>query len=463
MPTFYGAIDLGKNELRNAVIQNLGAAPSTPLKGQIWMDTTNNILKWFDGTQWISAMSGSSLTPAASVSASAAGDASAVGTSSNYAREDHKHGREALGSVTAQTAFGVASANGSAVSISRSDHVHGTPVHDAAAHSAVPLSALAAATANLALGGFKLTAIADGTNPNDAVSKQQLDSVVSGFDAKASVRAASTGVSLTLSGTQTIDGVAVVANDRVLAKDQAAPSANGIYVVAAGAWTRATDMDSWAEVPGAFTFVEQGTVNADTGWLCSADQGGTLGTTSVTWTQFSAAGQITAGAGLTKTGNSLDVVPGDTTLTVSADSMVVNTAQIATVASLAGYSPTGRNLTAGAGLTGGGTLAADRSFDVGQGTGILVAADSVAVDSTVVALKTDISAMVKKYVAALSGLASPEVITHNLNTRDVEVQVLNGQSPYTAVEVDWDATTVNTVTIRYNPTLGAGYRAVVLG
>jgi hypothetical protein len=70
---------------------------------------------------------------------------------------------------------------------------------------------------------------------------------------------------------------------------------------------------------------------------------------------------------------------------------------------------------------------------------------------------------VRKYAAALTGTVSPEVVTHNLNTRDVQVTVLNGASPYTAVECDWDATTVNTVTLRFNPVLGAGYRVVVVG
>lgn len=100
---------------------------------------------------------------------------------------------------------------------------------------------------------------------------------------------------ITLSAPQTIETVAVVAGDRVLVKAQTLPAENGIYIVAAGAWTRATDADVWSELPGAFTFVEKGTVaTADTGWLCTADAGGTLGTTAITWTQFSAAGQISA-------------------------------------------------------------------------------------------------------------------------------------------------------------------------
>ena len=95
-----------------------------------------------------------------------------------------------------------------------------------------------------------------------------------------SVKAASTG-NLTLSGTQTVDGVGVVANDRVLVKDQSTASANGIYVVQAGAWTRATDTDTWNELVAAFVFVESGTVNADSGWVCTVDPGGTINSTAV--------------------------------------------------------------------------------------------------------------------------------------------------------------------------------------
>src|SRR5262249_54143233 len=97
--------------------------------------------------------------------------------------------------------------------------------------------------------------------------------------------------------------VTVAAGDRVLVKDQTDPTQNGIYVAAAGTWTRATDMAAWTDVPAAYCFVEEGTANADTGWECSSDQGGTLGTTPITWIQFSSAGQATAGNGISKTGN----------------------------------------------------------------------------------------------------------------------------------------------------------------
>ena len=140
----------------------------------------------------------------------------------------------------------------------------------------------------------------------DAATKAYVDSVAQGLDTKASVVAATTAT-ITLSGTQTIDGIAVTAGQRVLVKNQTAPAENGIYLCAAGAWTRTTDMDTWIEVPGAYVFVETGTAQADTGWVCTSNAGGTIGVTAMTWTQFSGAGSYTAGTGLTLTGTSFSV------------------------------------------------------------------------------------------------------------------------------------------------------------
>ena len=138
--------------------------------------------------------------------------------------------------------------------------------------------------------------VTSGSNPTtvsgfgitDAYTKSEVDAFLQGLDPKASVKVATTA-NITLSGTQTIDGIAVSAGDRVLVKDQSTASQNGIYVVAAGAWTRATDMDVAAEFPGAYVFVEQGTANADKGYVCTNDSV-TVGTTSVTFAQFSGSG-----------------------------------------------------------------------------------------------------------------------------------------------------------------------------
>ena len=141
---------------------------------------------------------------------------------------------------------------------------------------------------------------------NDIANKSYVDSVAQGLDSKASCIAATTA-DITLSGTQTIDGIALIAGDRCLVKNQTLSQDNGIYIVAASTWTRSTDMDVWAEVPNSFTFIETGTVQADTGWVTTANASGTIGVTAMPWTQFSGAGTYTAGTGLTLTGTQFSI------------------------------------------------------------------------------------------------------------------------------------------------------------
>ena len=140
----------------------------------------------------------------------------------------------------------------------------------------------------------------------DIANKLYVDTVAQGLDAKASCVAATTA-DITLSGTQTIDGISVIAADRVLVKNQTLSQNNGIYLCAAGAWTRTTDADTWDELTSAFTFIETGTVNADCGFVCTANGGGTLGTTALPWSQFSGAGSYTASTGLTLTGTAFSL------------------------------------------------------------------------------------------------------------------------------------------------------------
>lgn len=156
-------------------------------------------------------------------------------------------------------------------------------------------------TNTLDANGNKISNLLDGTSPQDAVTKAQLDAQAQGFKWKEPVRAATTA-NITLSGAQTIDGVSVVAGDRVLVKDQSAGSGNGIYVAAAGSWTRATDFDAAAEVLGATVFVSEGTTNGNAQYKMTTDAPITLGTTALVWVQVGGGTSYTAGTGVNITG-----------------------------------------------------------------------------------------------------------------------------------------------------------------
>lgn len=361
------------------------------------------------------------MAAAGAPAASAVGDTVVTGVATTFAASDHKHAREAFGAVTAQTTFGASSGNGAATTIARSDHTHGTPTHIGTDHSGVSISALSVPTGAVAWNAQKITGLADPTAPQDAATKAYVDASRMGLDVKDSVRVASTA---TVGGTynatggtsnrgqftampNTLDGVTLVANDRVLLKDQGTGAQNGIWVVstlgsgANGVWDRATDADADAEVTsGMFTFVEEGTVNSDSGWVLTTNNPITIGGasgTALVFAQFSGAGQIVAGNGLTKTGNTLDV---------------------------------------------------------GGGTGISVAADSIALDTAVA---------VRKYAASIGdGSTLVYVLTHNLNTQDVIVAVRDNSSPFAFMYPDTEATSVNTVTVRFAvaPTTNQ-YRVIV--
>jgi phage-related tail fiber protein len=176
--------------------------------------------------------------------------------------------------------------------------------------TAARLDQFASPTSSVSMNSQKLTNLGTPTADADAVTKAYADALRSGLDVKQGVRAATTA-NITLSGTQTIDGVAVIAGDRVLVKNQSTGSQNGIYLVAAGSWSRATDADADSEInPGMFCFVEEGTSNADTGWVCSNNAPTTVGSTPLTFAQFSGAGSFSVDATLTKTGNSIGLTSG---------------------------------------------------------------------------------------------------------------------------------------------------------
>ena len=174
------------------------------------------------------------------------------------------------------------------------------------------LAEMAAPAAAVSMNSQKITGLADPTADADAANKGYVDGVAQGLDVKDSVVATTTAngtLSSAFANGQSIDGVTLQTGDRILIKNQSTASQNGIYnVQASGAPSRATDMATGANAAGAFVFVEQGTVNAENGFTCTSDTGSAVvGTNNLTFAQFSGAGQVIAGDGLDKSGNTLSV------------------------------------------------------------------------------------------------------------------------------------------------------------
>ena len=510
---FLVSIDLNKNELQNAAIQNLATAPSSPVAGQIYYNTTDNAIFFWNGSAWVtpSAAQITSGLLASRPTAATAGSNKFYYATDNYLLyySDGSTWQQTnnFGTVTAQTSYGLTSGNGSATTYARADHTHGTPALGTATPTAITGTASAGSatapskedhthaftpTQNLSMATYKLTnlgtpttstdaatkayadtmlplaggtmsgAIAMGTSKitglgdpsaaQDAATKAYVDSVAQGLDVKASVRAATTTagtLATSFANGQVIDGVTLATGNRILIKNQATGSENGIYTVnASGAPTRALDMDAAAEFPSAFTFVEEGTTLADTGWVCTNNAPVTVGTTPIVFAQFSGAGQYVAGDGLTLTGNIFAVGAG-TGITVAADTVSLTNTSLTvngTAISLGGSGTVTANttnaLTLGTGLTG-------TSFNGS-------AAVTAAIDTTVV---------VRKYATNVGdGTAVAYTITHNLNTRDVLVTLYDNSSPYAELICDVEHTTVNTVTLRFSvaPTSNQ-YRVAVQG
>ena len=253
-----------------------------------------------------------------------------------------------------------------------------TFVTDQIKDNAVTAAKIAASTitsSQMAMGGSfaftgALTSSATPSSGTDVANKTYVDGIAQGLHWKESCDIATTA-NITLSGTQTIDGVAVVADDRVLVKDQSTGSQNGIYVCAAGAWSRASDLDAAAEFPGAAVFVREGSANADSGWVCTNDAV-TVGTTAVVFAQFTGAGQITAGDGLSKSGNTLSVSVDDSSIEINSDALRVKASGI-TNAMLGGSIANAKltnsavTVTAGDGLSGGGSVALGASVSLAVG------------------------------------------------------------------------------------------------
>jgi hypothetical protein len=442
-------LNLNKNELQNAAIQNLAVAPLNPGNGQIYFNTIDDTIYFWDSTKWVgtggditsvngtypiettygvgpTANSGDvtiSIVPATSTQS---GSLSAVdklklnsATSSNI-----------IDSIIIRDGNGNFDAND--IIVNNIDATNGTIddiiVSNTLGSNTMIITASAGVVNQLTINNSPVV----GT---DAVNKSYVDATSSGLDPKMSVRVATTfDISATYSsvggsegsgsfnGSPTsIDGVTLVDGDRILVKDQSDPKQNGIYfidTVSSGDWYRSSDQDGspTSDVSsGNFTFVEQGTINENSGWVTQGEGNLTLNIDNINWIQFSGAGSIESGQGLNKSGNTLNVdlstnsglemdgtsPNGKLKLSSSLDGNgLTNTAGVLSIdyGNSVGTTVEGNtqyNLGAGSGLSGdvsgniGDGIVA--TFSVNLGTGLSFDGDDIISDSDLVLITATLS------------------------------------------------------------------------
>lgn len=387
---FLTNIDLNTNQLVNATFEVLAADPVSNLfEGRMYYNSTYDIIRYYTGSTWKllvnNVTSGGTYASALTVT-------------------------ESGGSITITANLATTSAAGLLSSTFWNDLNNAT----------------ASATANTLAkrdenGNIN---VATPTASGHAATKGYVDAARSGLDVKQSVRVATTdpiNIASDLENGDTIDGVTLATGDRVLVKNQSTASENGIYVVvASGAAGRSADADESAEVTaGMFTFVAEGNVNADSGWVLTTNDTITLGSTNLAFAQFSGAGQITAGNGLTKTGNTIDAVGTADRITVNADSIDISATYVgqSSITTL-GTIGTGTWQATDVDIAHGGTNASTAS-DARTNLGIKT---SVGTPSTTT---STLARIVAQGSAASSGspAISTTTVNHYFNTTDVIVQV----------------------------------------
>ena len=427
---FLTNIDLNQNQLINASFEVVGTDPSSGnFEGRLIYQSTTDTIKVYANGAWRS-------LPHTIVSGGGAGIAEALTVS------------ESNGTITLTLA--VADTDSAGLLPAAMWNMLTDATSDATASKLVKRD------------GNGNAKVADPTDNAHIATKGYVDAARQGLDVKASVRVASVApvaIASALEAGDTIDGITLVAGDRVLLKDQSTASENGIYVaVASGAASRADDANTSAKVTtGMFTFVAEGTVNGDNGFVLTTNDTITLGTTGLTFVQFSGAGQVIAGAGLTKSGNTLDVVGTADRITINADSVDIAStyagqSTITTLGTITTGVWNGTDVAVVDGGTGASTAANART-----NLGIITTAGAVTTSTSTLAR------IAKQGCAASAAGVSTTVVTHNFGTTDVSVQIY---------EVSTGATVIGDVTrsngnslsiVLYGTILANDYTIVVVG
>lgn len=383
-------LDMNQLEIRQQVMHLLAADPGSPTNGQFWYQTSAHSIRVRRNGSTV--VIPANLQVSAPITNSGTQDAPTIGIS--------------------------AATSGAAGSMSAADKAKLDAATDAATNSTLVMRDASAR--------FKA---ADPSASSDVATKNYVDNSVAGIKWKESVRVATTAdgtLASAFANGQTVDGVTLVTGDRILIKNQTTGSENGIYIVnASGAPTRATDADTGAEILQAAVWVQEGTTNADSGWVCTTNAPITLGTTSLAFSQFNGGTSYTAGAGLTLSGNQFNVG------TASSGRIVVN------------------------------------ADDIDLASGIVTPGTyrSVTVDTYGRVTAGTNPTLIQRFAQNIgNGSATSFTINHALAVQDVHVQVYRNSSPFDVVLPDVEFTDANNVTVRFAvaPTTNQ-FRVVVIG